>query len=137
MAKKKHTGGRTGPWSAYRKEYAGKFLDQYLETCVDDFGGTVKKVQIPTISGYARHIDVGTAVIGKWREKHLEFDIAIRKLLDIQQDKLVNEGLASNYNHNIAKLMLSSNHGMTERSDVTSNGKELPTPIIDLSKNKE
>jgi hypothetical protein len=131
--KKRQPKKGVGSYSMYRKEYARKFLDQYLEDCQDNFENKIKRVKIPTIKGYARYIDVGLSVIDKWRKENVEFDMAIQKLMAIQEDRLINEGLASNYNHVIAKLVLSSNHGFSERSDVTSDGKALPTPIIDVT----
>ena len=46
-----------------------------------------------------------------------------------QKERLVNMGLAGVYNSNIAKMMLSSNHGMKDRIETTADTKERdPTP---------
>lgn len=134
--------------SEYKEEYIDK-VDEYLEICVDEdvqqlSGLSVKgtelyknkvDVQLPTIEGFALFIGVSKRVLYDWRDKYPEFLHALGKIEAEQQKRLINKGLSGDYNPTIAKLILSSNHGMREKSDVTSDGKPLPTPIIDVLQN--
>ena len=45
---------------------------------------------------------------------------------------LIAKGLKGEFNASITKLMLTK-HGYTDKQDVTTGGKELPTPIIPLN----
>ena len=119
--------------SLYRKEYC-KMVDEYLEKCKDDFRNPkIKKVQLPTVGGFARFLNLGKPTLYKYADKHVDFRLALDKIILEQKERLINEGLGGNYNHTICKLILSSDHGMSDRHDHTTNGKDLPTPIINVS----
>ncbi len=127
--------------------YLPKYIDEvdkYLETCVDediDYHKTIgektdsyekrMKVNLPTMEGFARFINVPRRTVYEWRDKHDEFSHSLGKILDEQQKRLLNSGLSGDYNPTIAKLILSSNHGMSDRADITSGGEKiLPQPIL-------
>jgi hypothetical protein len=107
----------------------------YLDSCEDvelerDQGQRTEyklNVKLPTVQGLAVHLGVSRDTIYEWATVHGEFSGTIELLLAKQGDKLINQGLAGNYNPTIAKLMLSSNHGMKEKSetDVTSGGDKI------------
>lgn len=137
--KHKHAGGRP---SEYKEEYIQKVYD-YLDICKDEEIRVVKqasdkyemfdnklKVNLPTIEGFARYIDVNKTSLYEWDKKYPEFSNAFNKIKAEQQDRLINNGLSGDYNPTIAKLILSSNHGMREKTDVTTNDKDLPSPIM-------
>ena len=126
-------GGRP---TTYDKKYIG-MVDAYLRDNVDlvdvvtEEGETPPKqstVKLPTVEGFARHIGVPRRTIYDWRDNHPEFSHTLDKILIEQQERLINKGLAGDYNSTIAKLILSSNHGMAERKDVTSG--DLPIPLL-------
>jgi len=121
----------------YTEEMLSK-TNEYLLLCEDteverdgNRGGTEYKlnVKLPTIEGLSVYLGVARDTLYEWATKHEEFSDTLDSLRAEQADKLINNGLSGNYNSTIAKLMLSSNHGMREKSDVTSDGKGLPTPI--------
>lgn len=112
----------------YNDEMIAK-IDEYLATCVDyapqkDKEGNVvdRVVNLPKRVGFCRFVDIGTTTLERWEKEHPEFRGALKKIDEAQQEKLINQGLAGNYNSTIAKLILSSNHGMMERQDFTTKG---------------
>ncbi len=120
----------------YKEEYIAK-VDEYLELCTDEdvqelTGLSAKgtelyknkvKVNLPTIEGFALFIGVSKKSLYNWEKEYPQFLHALRKIEAEQQKRLINNGLSGDYNPTIAKLILSSNHGMREKSDVTSDDK--------------
>lgn len=115
--------------SEYKEEYVDK-VDEYLSITVDTI--EEKKVKLPTIEGFARYIGVNKTSLYEWEKKHDIFSNALDKIRQEQQQRLLDNGLAGTYNPTIAKLVLSANHGMREKQDVTTDGKELPTPLLNV-----
>jgi hypothetical protein len=109
-------------------------VEAYLNQCEDKrvkIGKDIKlRVNLPTAEGLAVYLDVNKTTLYEWAKDHEEFSNALEKVKAKQAENLVNKGLSGDYNSTIAKLLLSSNHGMREKSDVTTNGKELPTPLL-------
>lgn len=135
-------GGRP---TTYKPEYIDK-IDEYLAQCVDEQYQLIKsegdktvsyenkiKVKLPSIEGYSIFIDVALRTIDSWRDNNLEFLRALEKITRKQKEQLIKSGLSGDYNSTIAKLILSSNHGMVERKDMTTDGKQLPTPILPMT----
>lgn len=115
----------------YSPDYATR-VDAYLDLCKDvrDPETNVLRVKIPTIEGFARFIGVHKDTVYEWASKEPAFSDALEILRTEQLERLINSGLAGTYNSTIAKLILSSNHGMKERTDQTTNDKDLPVPIL-------
>lgn len=90
---------------------------------------SIIKVKLPTIEGLALKLNVSRKTLYNWAEKHNAFLHTLEKIEREQKNRLLNKGLSGEYNSTIAKLILSSNHGMVERKDLTTDGKELPAPI--------
>ncbi len=87
------------------------------------------KVKLPTVEGLAVFIDVARSTLYKWKEEDKEFSDIIDKLLEKQADMLITKGLSGDYNSTIAKVLLTK-HGYREGVDQTTNGKDLPAPIL-------
>lgn len=134
----KHAGGRP---TEYKEEYIQK-VDEYLESCVDEEWDWTKtdgdkstsyehriKVKLPTIDGFAQFIDVPRRCLYDWKEKNEEFSHSLDKIVTEQKRRLLDRGLSGDYNPKIAALILSANHNMREKSDITTNDERLPTPI--------
>ena len=115
-----------------------KKVDEYLATCndvEDEFHKTrgeksdtferTLKVHLPKIEEFARFINVHKDTLVEWAKENDDFSVALSKIKLEQHNRLVDESLAGNYNPVIAKLMLSSNHGYREKSDMTSNDESI------------
>ena len=113
-------------------------VDEYLATCndvEDEFHKTrgeksdtferTLKVHLPKIEEFARFINVHKDTLIEWAKENDDFSVALSKIKLEQHNRLVDESLAGNYNPVIAKLMLSSNHGYREKSDMTSNDESI------------
>lgn len=126
--------------TTYKEEYNQK-VDDYLALNQDeeievvsmrnDEKGYEKfdtklKVRLPTIEGFALFINTPKRTIYEWKDKFEEFSHSLDKIVTEQQNRLINMGLSGQYNPTIAKLILSANHGMRERTDITSDDKVLP-----------
>jgi len=125
----------------YRPEFCG-MVDAYLEQSKDervlvhkqrtgetDTHETKLTVKLPTIEGFARFLGFTANCLEKWGDRFPKFKVALRRVIDEQKKRLLNAGLSGDYNSTIAKLILSSNHGMREGTDITTAGQPLPTPI--------
>lgn len=103
--------------TAYREEYIGKVND-YIKSCEDviDHKQGIAKVDLPTHEGFALYLGVNKTTLYEWAKVHAEFSNALDEIKAEQQKRLLNQGLAGNYNSTIAKLILSHNHGMSEKT---------------------
>lgn len=121
----------------YKEEYCDK-VDEYLELNQDSEMEVVKyqgekstgyeqklKVKLPTLKGFALFIDVNESTLYEWDKRYPLFSKSLDKIRTEQHDRLINSGLSGEYNSTIAKLILSSNHGMRERNDITSNDEPI------------
>lgn len=114
----------------YKPEYCEQ-VEVYLMECEDTLTERGKlQVKLPTTDGFARFLGVARSSLYLWEKAHPEFSDALDKVRNEQQERLLNMGLSGDYNPTIAKLVLSSNHGMKERSDQTTNDKELPNTVL-------
>lgn len=130
--------------------YDRKFIDsvyEYLDECIDEDVQVVRqanlekgyemydnklKVRLPTVEGFARFIGVNKSSLYEWERLYPDFSDALEDIRREQKERLINSGLSGDYNSTIAKLVLSSNHGMAEKTetDLTSGGK----PLVDAKK---
>jgi hypothetical protein len=117
----KHAGGRptslTDDLMASAREY------------VDESDNTGVQTLLPTIERLALTLGVSRDSLYEWEGLSQEFSDILNKLRAIQADKLIQNGLLNRYNPAMAKMMLSK-HGYVEQKDFTSDGKQLPTPIL-------
>lgn len=123
--KKKHAGGRP---SGYKPEYASRdYIDGYIEECKEE-------EKLISLCGYSVYIGTCEKVMYDWANANAQF----RKSLDIIKQKskemLIVKGLGNKYNSTITKLMLSSNHGMREGTDVTSGGESITISLPEKMK---
>lgn len=137
----------------YKKEYCKK-VEDYLKTCEDVYEKvlvkddnsyengietvntrTIFNVNLPTIEGFALFLKVPVRCLYDWREKHEAFSQSLARIVAEQKNKLISTGLSGRYNPIIAKLILSSNHDMREKADMTTNGKDLPVPLLHVLRN--
>lgn len=91
-------------------------------------------VNLPTVEGFARRIGVNKTTLYEWAQVDEDFSNALGLILTEQKTRLINKGLSNDYNPTITKLILSSNHGMSEKSEVELRDKRL---IDDLDTHEE
>jgi len=120
-------------------------VDEYLSTCVDvpytliksesNTGNSVEnklKVKLPTIEGFSLMLDISVETINQWEKESKKFSEALDKIRKEQKERLINKGISGDYNSTIAKLVLSANHGMAEKTESQIKG---TMSIIELTKN--
>lgn len=135
------TGKPNGRPSEYSDEIGVK-ARKYLKTCNDEYtefhrtrsdGSNsferIVNVRIPTIEGLALAIGINRDTVYDWKGKYLDFSDIIDELMALQADRLLNNGLSGTYNPTIAKVLLTK-HGYREGIDNTTNGKDLPVPLL-------
>lgn len=129
------------PWRPpqYSPEMIGKVLE-YLKTCENRYETYLARVSakgtevmerevivnLPTKPGLAMFLDTTETSIDNWAAEHEDFLGALQLIYTKQKHMLMNSGLSGLYNSTIAKLILSSNHGMADRSE-NVNRNVLPT----------
>lgn len=79
-------------------------------------------VILPTYEGFARIVNSSSDIMHDWGERNPEFKRSLVKCKDMQKYVLLQMALNGKYNQSIVKLMLSNNHGMSDKLDVTSKG---------------
>lgn len=126
-------------------EYTSEHVEKarkYLSECVDqieeyhktrgeksDTYERLVRVKLPTIEGLAAYLKVARSTLYLWEETYPDFSDILEELRVNQADRLLNEGMSGTYNSTIAKVLLTK-HGYREGIDQSTNGKDLPTPIL-------
>jgi hypothetical protein len=89
---------------------------------------------IPTVEGLSLYLGTSRETVYAWakEEDKKEFSDTVKVLLSKQGLGLQRGGLNGAFNATIAKLLLSSNHGMRERTDLTTDDKPLPAPTTNI-----
>ena len=118
--------------TTYEGEKTIRVVEEYLSNRKDRFDEKTNRqtVDLPTIEGLAVFIGCHKDTLYEWAEKNPEFSDALAKVKLEQMERLINKGLAGDYNPTIAKLILSANHGMRERADLTTDDEKLPAVPI-------
>lgn len=100
----------------YKDEYATtEFLAGFLKHCKHTG-------ELVSLCGLACYCEVCEDTIQEWQKVHPEFSVSLSKIKQLSKQMLINKGLDSTYNSTIAKLILSSNHGMVEKRDLNLTG---------------
>ena len=94
----------------------------------------ILKVNLPSREGFAKYIGVVVNTLKNWGEEHEDFLTALSLIDQEQKKRLFEEGLAGNYNPIIAKLGLSANHGMKDRSDFTTDNDKITKVKVEIVK---
>ena len=117
--------------TTYKKKYCKK-VDDYIKRNQDEWRDTntgEKKliVNLPTTTGFSLFVNIPQRTLYEWRDKHPEFSQSLEKIVKEQKKRLIDMGLSGDYNSTIAKLILSSNHGMREKTDtdLTTQGEKI------------
>ena len=134
--KKKKAGRKVGRPTNYTADMPER-VRAYIRRCAKTEIDQTKAKELPTICGFAVLIGTSTQTLDNWKAKHTEFLGALEELLDTQHDRLINRGLAGTYNPTIAKLLLSSNHGHAEQSNLKIEGKRTLAEMLEQSEGED
>ena len=110
--------------SEYKEEYI-PMVTKYIKETKDKVTKGKLKVSLPTIEGFSIYLDVSKKTLYNWGGEHKEFLHALGEIEREQKKRLLDMGLSGDYNSTIAKLILSVNHGMSEKSEVDHNVKSV------------
>lgn len=107
-------------------DYTKKLLakaDDYINNCPD---------VIHSVVGLCIHIGIAKATAYRWAsEGNAEFKDILDAVSELQEQKLVSNGLVGEFNSTITKLMLTK-HGYTDKVETdnkSSDGSMTPTKI--------
>lgn len=116
-----HAGGRP---TKYNPLFVNE-VEEYLKTTGKE------QMHLPKIESFAIWLDVNKSTLYEWAKLYPEFSDALDKIMKKQAEQLIDDGIygGKEVNSTIVKLLLQNNHGMKERQDVTTNDKDIPTPI--------
>jgi hypothetical protein len=113
----------------------------YIEKCKKNPQGETRDEltieQLPLLCGLVKALKVNQDTITEWRKRYPLFSAACKQLLAEQKKLLIQLGLSGAYNSTIAARILGANHGMSDKKDITTNGKDLPAFSITLSETVE
>jgi DNA-binding transcriptional regulator YiaG len=106
-----------------------KYKDQRTVNKVEKY---LRDESIPTISGLAIYLDITSETVRAWVKKHKEFSLSVKKVLDRQQEILIQRGLTGgkDFNSTMAIFLLKANHGMIETSRREIVGEVTIRPIL-------
>lgn len=109
----------------YNQSYTDK-ANSYLDTIGKN---------LPSIEGLAVFLEVHRSTIYDWKDKFPEFSDILEKILAVQADSLMNNGLTGKWNSTISKLILTK-HGYSDKSetDITSKGEKIEQSVIQIIK---
>ena len=126
---------QTGRPTKYLEDMPTK-AHEYVDSCLDEYDEFHKtrgeksdsfdrlvRVNLPTMPGLALHLGVRKSTLYEWAKIYPEFSDALEYLSEKQEQMLIKGSISGDYNPMIAKLVLATNHGYREKSDVTSDGK--------------
>ena len=100
----------------YQAEYSTEgYLDTFIEHCKE-------KEELVSVCQFAVYIRVTEDTLSNWSKAHPEFLVSLGQIKQISKSQLCSGGLTSRYNSTIAKMMLSANHGMHERTEKDVSG---------------
>lgn len=116
---------------------------KYLAECVTTYEDYVKssgekgetyqrivKPNVPTMPGLAVRLKVNKSTLYEWAKKNPKFSDLLDDIVEKQEEMLLQGGLSGDYSPVITKLILSARHEYREKSDVTTDGKALPQPLL-------
>lgn len=123
---------KMGRPTKYNPDFCSE-VDLYLS---ETGNGTM---HMPKIESFAIRLGVSKNTLYEWAKEHPDFQDALGRIMLFQCERLVDDGIygGKEVNATIVKLMLQNNHGMKERTDTTTNDKDLPTPLLNVLHNHD
>jgi len=98
-------------------------VDEYLENA------SRENMHLPKVESFAIYLGVTKKTLYNWSKEHEEFLHALDKIMTIQAERLIDDGIygGKEVNATIVKLLLMNNHDMREKNDtdMTSGGEKI------------
>lgn len=101
---------------------------------VDEEQYVKKQIKLPTFEGLSILLNVHRDTLYAWAKENPEFSDTLDLLKKKQAEMLIQNGLSGDYNQTIAKLILSANHGMNEKTESES---KVTVEMMDAEKKKQ
>jgi len=116
-------------------KYDPKFIEEVDKYIATTGHGTM---HMPKIESLAIRLNVSKDSLYEWAKEHKEFSDALKKLMNYQGERLIDDGIygGKEVNSTIIKLLLQNNHGMKERVDNTTNDKDLEAVLVKFINNE-
>lgn len=86
----------------------------------------------PKLVSLSLFLGVDRNTITNWRKENPDFNDICAEITSAYEEVLVDNGLIGKYQPRVTTFLLSADHDKREKSDVTSEGKALPTPILNV-----
>lgn len=100
-----------GQPTKYKAEYAtDEFVNEFLSYCIDED-------KLISLCGLAVYVGVCEDTLQEWGKVHPKFSVSMQKIKQNSKEMLLNKGLTSKYSPNLARFVLSANHGMAEKTE--------------------
>lgn len=122
--KPKHPGGRPTKYTESMPDRLKDYVDRGYKGDGD---------VIPTKAGFAVLAEVCEKTLDNWGAEYPEFLQMLRYLMAKQHQILQNKGLIGDFNSLICKLLLSSDHGHREGTDLTTKGEKITPQIVSFA----
>lgn len=102
-----------------------KYNPQFIQE-VDNYLSELNDTHLPKLVSFALRIGVNQETLTEWGKVHPEFSVALSKIMERQQEQLIDDGIYGGREVNavIVKLLLQNNHGMRDKSDNEHTGKD-------------
>jgi hypothetical protein len=108
-------------------KWVGEYWEEFHKTRGDKTNSfeRVLKLKLAKIEGFAEYIDTPLRNIYEWEAKYDDFSHALDKIRKKQHNMLIDGALSGAYASGTANLILSTNHGYRQKSDVTTDGQSI------------
>jgi hypothetical protein len=84
----------------------------------------------PTVNHFSEYLGISRETAYAWDKENIDFSDILSEVQQKYEQVLIDNGLVDRYNANLAKFLLSADHGKKEKSDLTSNDKEIAMNIV-------
>ena len=103
--KPKHPGGRPSKFNTRTIRKAREYIKGEIDV-------------VPTVAGLCVHLGIARKTIYQWLKDNInqEFSNTMALMPEVRERRLINGALKGDYNSNIAKLILTTNHGYSENN---------------------
>jgi hypothetical protein len=96
------------------------YTDQEIIAKAKEFIEKNDETTFPSVIKFARSIGYTRKTIYQRAATCQDLSDTLEEIKELQEDRLVSNGLVENWNSGFAKFLLSANHGMKEKSEVES-----------------